>query len=51
MACGSCGGGARAVERWIYTSPTGQRTEVSSETEANQLITINGGGSKARKPN
>jgi hypothetical protein len=52
MACGSCGGaGARAVEKWIYTSPKGVRTEVGSQAEANVLVTMNGGGSVAKKPN
>lgn len=52
MACGSCGGGAgaRAAEKWIYQSPSGQKTETASQAEANQLVTINGGGQVYRKP-
>lgn len=50
MACSSCGGGARAVEKWIYQHPNGQKTETSSQAEAQQLVTINGGGQVYRKP-
>jgi hypothetical protein len=52
MACGSCGGGAgsRPAETWIYQAPNGQKTETASQTEANQLVTINGGGQVYRKP-
>lgn len=48
MGC-NCGGGQKTVESWIYTSPSGQKTEVGSEAEANILITRNGGGSKQKK--
>lgn len=55
MACGSCGGGsgtagARAVEKWIYQAPGGQRTEYSSKAEADIQVTRNGGGVVYRKP-
>lgn len=54
MACGSCGGGAgvgaRAAEKWIYQSPKGIKTETASQSEANTLVTINGGGQVYRKP-
>lgn len=54
MGCTTCGGGggvgARAAEKWIYQSPTGQKTETTSQAEANQLVTINGGGQVYRKP-
>lgn len=50
MACGSCAGaGARQVEKWIYTSPGGARTEVSSKAEGDQLVSLNGGGSVVKK--
>lgn len=52
MGCQSCGGGSggRAVEKWIYQAPNGQKTETGSKIEANQLVTINGGGQVYRKP-
>lgn len=50
MACETCGGGgARAVEKWIYTSPKGIKTEVGSKAEADLLVTMNGGGAVAKK--
>lgn len=52
MGCQSCGGGSggRPAEKWIYQHPGGQKTEVGSQAEANQLVTINGGGQVYRKP-
>lgn len=52
MGCQSCSGGSggRPVEKWIYQAPNGQKTETASQSEANQLVTINGGGQVYRKP-
>jgi hypothetical protein len=52
MACSSCGGGSggAVARKWIYQAPNGQKTEVGSQAEANQLVTINGGGQVYPKP-
>lgn len=52
MACGSCGGGggARAVEKWIYQAANGTRTEYSSKSEADMQVSKNGSGVVYRKP-
>lgn len=50
MPCSSCGG-ARKVETWIYAPADGSpKVEVSSQAEANMLVTKNGGGQVYRKP-